>query len=300
MRRLVLLGTLALALFTVGCGGDDANVDRTVTVPSTAGMGGQPIPVITGVAIGPANPTITVGQSLQLAASTSFGPEPGATWTSSNSQIASITSSGLVTGLSPGTVTVTVTASGGSLGSTNVTVSPVAVTSLAITPNPVQLAVNTRVQLAATTTLANGQQQEVTTQVGWTTANGSVAQVSATGELVAVGPGTTTVTATQPGGQTATATVTVTNVGLQNITFAPAISNFRVGNSIQITATGTFTDGSQQDITQSASWFSSNPGVATVTNTVPKGQVVGISPGVATIQASIGEVGSSFQVNVSP
>ena len=105
MRRLVLLGTMALALFTVGCGGDDANVDRTIPVNSTAGMGGQPIPVITGVTISPSNPTITVGQRLQFSAATQFGVEQ-ATWTSSNSAIASVgSSSGEVTGVSPGVVT---------------------------------------------------------------------------------------------------------------------------------------------------------------------------------------------------
>jgi len=287
-----------LALFTLGCGGDDANVDRTIPVNSTAGMGGTPIPVITGVTITPAGATITPGQTLQLTASTQFGVE-SATWTSSNSGIASVSNTGLVTGLAPGVVDISATTSGGSIGTTRLTVAPIQVTGLTISPNPVNLAINTRLQLQAFTTLANGQNQEVTTQVSWSTGNNSVAQVSATGELIAVGPGSTTVTATQ-GAQTATASVIVSNVGLQNVTFSPAISTLRVGNSVQITATGTFSNGSQQDITQSASWSSSNPNVASVTNLSPKGQLLGVSPGTAIIQASIGEVGASFQVTVTP
>lgn len=298
MRRLVCLGAMALALFTAGCGGDDANVDRTIPVASTAGMGGQPIPVITGVTVSPVNATITTGQQVQFVASTQFGQEQ-ATWTSSNSGIATISTTGLVTGISPGTVTISATASGGSIGTTTLTVSPVPVTALTISPNPVQLALNTRRQLTASTTLANGQTQDVTTQVTWSAANTGVVQVSPTGELIAVGPGSTSVTATL-GAQTATTFVTVNNVGLQNVTFTPIVSSLRVGQSVQLTATGTFSDGTQQDITSSASWFSNNPNVAAVTNTPPKGQLLGVSPGTANIQASIGEVGASFAVNITP
>ena len=70
MRRLVCLGAMVLALFTVGCGGDDANVDRTLTVPSTAGMGGTPVPIVGPVILSPVNGTVAVGGQLQFAAST--------------------------------------------------------------------------------------------------------------------------------------------------------------------------------------------------------------------------------------
>ncbi len=286
--RILAWMAVVLALFTAGCGGDDS-----------VGIN-QPYPVVNGVTLSPANATITPGQQLQFAANTSAGDQAGqSTWTSSNSAIASISNSGLATGLAPGTVTITATVPGGVLGSTTLTVGAPAVTGLSISPNPIQLALNTRRQLAATATFLNGANQDVTTQVNWSTGNPAVAQVSTTGELIAVGPGQTTVTATQ-GSTLATAVATVSSASLQSVSFSPAVSSLRVGQQIQLTATGTFSDGSVQDITNSASWTSSNPNVAGVSNVVPKGLLNGASPGPATIQASIGEVGASFGVTVTP
>ena len=56
----------------------------------------------------------------------------------------------------------------------------------------------------------------------------------------------------------------------------------------QFTAIGVFSDGTRQDITGDANWTSTIPGVATVSNSAPKGIATGLAAGATTIQAALG------------
>src|SRR5271169_1428232 len=95
-----------------------------------------------GVAVTPASPTIAKGTMVQLAATATFSDNTtqdvstASSWTSSDTTIATVSASGLVTGVAPGTVTVTAAYSGVS-GTDTVTVTAASLTSIAVTPaNP--------------------------------------------------------------------------------------------------------------------------------------------------------------------
>jgi uncharacterized protein YjdB len=66
-----------------------------------------------------------------------------------------------------------------------------------------------------------------------------------------------------------------------------------VGGTAQFTATATMSDGSTLDVTQAATWSSSNASALTVSAT---GVVTGVAPGTATIQATYQSVSGSEQV----
>src|SRR3989441_101346 len=99
----------------------------------------HPVPVAS-VAVSPASPSIAVGQTVQLAAVTKEAAGNvltgrTVTWTTSNSSVATVSASGLLTGVTIGTATITATSEGvASTAATTVTAptNPGTVTDLAV------------------------------------------------------------------------------------------------------------------------------------------------------------------------
>jgi uncharacterized protein YjdB len=129
-------------------------------------------------------------------------------WSSSNSAVASVNSSGGVTGVSVGTATITATTVDGSYTATcTVTVTPVAVTGIDLDYSSISIGKQVTKQLTAIVNPSNADNKNVT----WSTSNAAVATVSSSGLVTAVDVGTATITVTTAdGGYTATCTVTVT------------------------------------------------------------------------------------------
>lgn len=84
---------------------------------------------------------------------------------------------------------------------------------------------------------------------------------------------------------------TLTTVGV-----APSTPSVAVGKTQQMTATGTYDNGSTNNITDSASWASSDVSIATVTST---GLMTGVASGTATISATLDGVSGSTTVTVT-
>ncbi len=97
-------------------------------------------PTLSTLTVGPTTPTFQQGSTLQMAATGTFNDGTTqdltnkAFWSTSDSTIASITTTGLVTGVSPGTATITA-ASGTVSGSTTITIALANITSIAVTPS---------------------------------------------------------------------------------------------------------------------------------------------------------------------
>ncbi len=172
---------------------------------------------VTSVTVSPAAATIEVGASQQFSATANYSDgstanvtSTGAVWSVSSSAIATISSSsGLATGVSAGSATVTATYSGVS-GSGTLAVTAVPVTSLAISPTSSSLTVGGTEQFTASATYANGTTANVSSSATWSTSSAGVVSVNSSGFCVAVGAGTTGVTAAF-GGFTSSATVDVAN-----------------------------------------------------------------------------------------
>src|SRR6266511_327269 len=144
-----------------------------------------PVPVAS-VAVSPATASILVGQTVQLTgtpkdASGNALSGRVVTWGSSNNSIATVTSSGLVSGVAAGSATITATSEGQS-GASAVTVAaaPVPVASVAVTPATPSIQVGQTVQLTATPKDASGNTLTGRT-VGWTSSNTAIATVTSSG-----------------------------------------------------------------------------------------------------------------------
>jgi len=68
------------------------------------------------------------------------------------------------------------------------------------------------------------------------------------------------------------------------------------GASSQLIATAQLSDGTTQDVTSTATWASSDTGVATVSTT---GLVTGVGAGATAITATVGNTTGTLQITVS-
>ena len=133
---------------------------------------------------------------------------PSLQWTSSDESVATVSQMGLVTAVAGGTCTVTTTAVDGSgvSASCNITVTQL-VTSITLNETSLILFVDGYKKMTATVLPTNAANKGVT----WTSSDESVAEVTGTGGVVAVGIGTCTITcaARDASGVLATCQVTV-------------------------------------------------------------------------------------------
>ena len=138
------------------------------------------------------------------------------TWTSSNTNVATVTSSGKVTAKSAGTANITVKTDNGKTATCNVTVSAKSVTSVSI-PSNLSMEVGETYTLTPTITPS-----DATTSYTWSSDNNSVAEVSQTGVVTAKDAGTANITVKTDNGKTATCKVTVKakDVAEYEITFS--------------------------------------------------------------------------------
>jgi hypothetical protein len=166
---------------------------------------------------------------------------------------------------------------------------------IVVAPTTVRLAVESARRFTATGHRADGTTVNLTQRVEWSVDDSAVATApNAAGDrsrVVAVGPGTTTVDAYDPGtgvrasdsGEHATLAV----AGLSAIELSPAEVTLTVGQRFSLTALGRLDDDGIVNLTQDATYATSDPAVVAALNTGGnRSQIEAIAPGVATITAS--------------
>ncbi|MFN2397790.1 MAG: Ig domain-containing protein [Gemmatimonadaceae bacterium] len=166
-----------------------------------SGGGDGPVPV-SRVEVSAPTLNLVVGQSTQLTAAAK--DQSGNTlsgrafsYTSDAAGIASVSGGGLVTAVAPGQVRIRVT-SEGKEGSVLITVSPVPVASVTVTPQSPTILAGQTVQLQATVKDAAG--NTLTRPVTWSSSDATIASVDVnTGLVTGVAAGAATITANSEG-----------------------------------------------------------------------------------------------------
>jgi uncharacterized repeat protein (TIGR03803 family) len=154
--------------------------------------------------------------------------------------------------------------------------------SITVTPENASVAAGLTQPFSATGHYSDGSSADLTSTATWQSSVGTVASVTNAGLAQGLTAGSTTISASQDG-VSGSASLTVTAPVLQWITITPATASITPGQTQQFTATGTYSDDSTADLTDTAMWQSSNPGVATVNTS---GLAMGIAAGTATITAT--------------
>lgn len=170
------------------------------------------------------------------------------------------------------------------------------VTSVAVTPAGTSLAKGLTRQFTATATLSDNTTKDVSSSATWLSSAAGFATVSTTGLVKAENPGESFIRATVDGIQGSTK-VTVTAATAKEVQVTPNSPSIPRGMSEQLTATLVMTDNTTSNVTATATWLSTAPGVATVD---AAGLVMAKNTGPATISATIdGKTGSTVVTVVS-
>ncbi len=288
----------------------------TITASSGSTSGSTTITVtpatLVSIAVTPTNPSIADGTTTQFTATGTFSDNTTqdlttqVTWSSSSTNIATVSNStgsnGLATAAATGSATITAT-SGGTTGSTTVTVTPATLVSIAVTPANPSIALGTTKQFTATGSYSDGTTQNLTTQVTWSSSATAVATISnaagSNGLVTSVAPGSTTISATS-GSISGSATLTVTPATLVSLAVTPANPSISQGATKQFTATGTYSDGTTQNLTTAVTWSSSATAVATISNAAgSNGLATAVAAGSTTITATSGSVSGTTGLTVT-
>gem|GEM_PF-3645866 len=181
--------------------------------------------------------------------------------------------------------------------SDSVEVTPALPVSLALDPPVVEATLGVGVGVVATASFGDGSTQDVTTLATWTVDDGQVA-TALPGWVDPVVPGATSLLVSFSG-LDATAPVIVDPAALVSLSVSTA-PPLAVGEQGSLIASGTWTDGAVTDVTATAFWSSSSPGVATVSNTPgQRGVVTAAGPGVTTILVSMAAQSAAATVTVT-
>ena len=276
----------------------------TVSASAMGANGSVPLTVSTATLTGLTLPTsgiMAVGSTFNFRVTAQYsdgGSVPVGTavsWQSSDTSIATIDSAGAITGIAPGTTTITATLQGAS-ASTTLTVENLS--SITIAPTTLNVAAGTFIRFSATGTLSDGTTQDLTASVTWTSSSPSVALMSNVagtfGGAIGLSAGTSTIGAVL-NGIVGSSQVTVTGATLSSITLTPANPSIALGTSQQFKAVGNFSDGSTETLTNQVSWTSSDVVVAIVD---ANGAADSSGTGSSTITATMGSVSSNTTLTV--
>ncbi|MDB5969645.1 MAG: hypothetical protein JWQ90_2095 [Hydrocarboniphaga sp.] len=315
---------------TVTASSKDFHGTATVTVTP---------PELLSITITPPAATVGTGQTVTLTAEGSYRNSPDAapttgpvavSWTSSDPAVATIDGAGVVSGISPGTTTITATQVGASgtpktaTAVVTVTFTPVLI-SIAVTPDPASSPLGSPIQFTATGTFTTAPGSPDPTSTGpatgvvWsiapptppaTTANAVID--SMTGIATGTAVGTATVVATS-GAITDSAQLTITAPQLKALVIsedppasppvAAADKTIPLGTTQNYRALGIYTDSDVPrtlNSTDSVSWTTSNAAVATVDPTDAAGTTAtAAGRGDATLTATSGAFSDTVKLTVS-
>ena len=246
--------------------------------------------VVESVKLSASSLELTVGdqKSLNATVSPANATNKKINWTSSRANVASVTSDGIVEGLSAGSAVITATSANGIKANCDIVVKEkvIPVTSVTLDKAEITLAEGDSQTLTATVKPDNATDKTIT----WTSSNEGVAKVDG-GKVTAVSIGTATITA-KAGDKTTTCKVTIEKrvVAVTSVTLDKTRITLIEGDTQTLTATVKPDDATDKTVT----WTSSNEGVVKVDG----GKVTAVAQGTATITAKAGDKTATCAVTV--
>lgn len=267
---------------------------------------------LASVVVLPATPTLEKGSSRAFRATGTYTNgevvelTETASWTSSVPAVASVSdmagTKGLVRAVGVGTSTVTATALGVT-GTRLVTVAQAALSQLEVSPANIDQPAGTGFTFRATATYADGTVEDVTRVASWSSSDTALMTVqnapAEAGKATFLAAGRPEVRASW-GGVTASQPVLITAATVLALAIIPRQLDLAVRDFVQPRLIATFSDGTVSDVANLATWSSTAPTVADVSNAATsRGLITGIAPGTATVSARLGAATAALPVTVN-
>ncbi|MCK6575684.1 Ig-like domain-containing protein, partial [Myxococcota bacterium] len=316
----VLVATIAsgpgIGGTALGVGAGDTRISATL-----AGVTSDELPltvnavVLTGIVVEPETLDLDVGGAGNLRATGAFSDgstqdvTEQAVWQSVNALVASVSNEpgrrGTVTALGAGETRVSATLEDFADVAT-VTIRAAALERIELAPLDISLAQGQSHQFTATAIYADGTRRDVTLQATWDSSEPDVAVASdapaTRGLVTGMTVGRAFVTATLDGVESEPSEVFVTPAVLVGVAITEPAPRVMLGQTLQLTALGTFSDATTEDVTDRATWTSSNPAAATVSDRVDsKGLATGVAIGETQVRAAVdGELSPAVTLTVLP
>lgn len=294
--------------YATAIGGGSTTVNATiggVTGRATVTVTGTPAVTVGSVTVTPGTLSGNVGDTAKLAASVKDAAGAVITsvpvsWSSSNSAVATVDSTGAVTAVASGSADVIATA-GGKSGKATVTVAgapAVTVGSVTVTPGSASGNVGDAAQFTATVKDAAGAVLSGQT-VTWSSSNPNVVTVTASGYATAVGGGTASLIATA-GGKSGAAAITVSGsvvstAPVATVSLSPTSATIGIGSTQQLAVT--LKDASGNTLSgRTITWSSSSALIGSVSTS---GLVSGLVAGTTTVTATSEGKSASATITVN-
>ncbi len=263
---------------------------------------------LTKLEIEPATVSLSLLATKQLSAMATYSDNSvvdvtaQCTWSTSAALSATVTngllSRGLVTGLLPGSVTITA-AFGTQSATAAVTVTPAQLTSISATPNPLITQKGNTKQLAVQALYTDLSTSDFTASASYVSSAPQTATVSPSGLVTAVAAGLATITVTA-NGQMTTVLVTVTPAILVNLTVLGGDVSLPAGLHVPVIVLGHYSDGTTADITPNVTFTTGNASIASVSNVAANiGDLSANAQGQTTLTAHVGDLSATVNVNIT-
>jgi hypothetical protein len=223
------------------------------------------------VAVTPANPSATVGTTVQFHATGTYSDNStkditaSVTWASGTPATATINSAGLATTVAVGSTAISAT-SGSVSGNTNLTVTSATLKSVAVTPANPSATVGTTVQFHATGTYSDNSTKDITGSVTWASGTTAAATINSAGLATAVAVGGSAISATS-GSVSGNTTLTVTAATSGGVNFGAGFTTTGLALNGKSTLNGTrlrLTDSGANEA--SSAWWSTLVNAQSFTN----------------------------------
>ena len=274
--------------------------------PATFGLTVTAVPVAS-VSVSAPDSSLTTGNTTQATvvardAANNILPLAGRTivWTSSATGVATVSASGLISAVSAGSSTIGVTVDGVGPATFGLTVLPPSVASVSVSAPDSSLTSGTTTQA---TVVARDAANNILPLTGrtivWTSSAPIVANVSASGLIIALIPGSSTIGVTVDGVGPATFGLTVTPPFVASVSVSAPDSSLTLGDpALQAIVVARDAANNILSLTgRTVVWSSSDPSVATVS---ASGLITPASAGTSTIGVTVDGVGpATFALTVS-
>lgn len=188
---------------------------------------------------------------------------------------------------------------GSTSATTSATVTDAVLKSLIISPATATIAAGNSQQYSLTGIFSDGSSKELTDFAAWQVEKTSVAQIDTHGMSLGLVAGDTKIIASYLGIKS-TAKLTVTDAIITGLQVSPVTSNLALGHHQQLTATAFYSDGHASDVTKLATWASDDAAIAEVVSAgIEAGYVSARAVGDTRIRANFDGMTESAEIIVT-